>query len=505
MTETSATYARSYAGIEEFIRRWESSGAAERANYQLFFSELCDQLHVHRPEPTRPDDQENAYVFERAVTFRHGDGSSSIGRIDLYKRGCFILEAKQGSDRPASDILVRETVGPRRKGTAVRGTRGWDDAMLAARGQAEQYARALPVEEGCPPFLVVVDVGHSIELYSEFSCTGKAYLPFPDPRSHRIGLQDLSREDVRERLRLVWTDPHQLDPARHSAKVTREVADRLARLAKSFERSGHKPEAVGNFLKRCLFTMFAEDINLIPKGSFTGLLESLKGEAEKFAPLAESLWQTMRDGGFSPVLRERLLRFNGGLFEEAEALPLSEPQLELLIEAGKADWKDVEPAIFGTLLERALDPRERHNLGAHYTPREYVERLVLPTVVEPLRADREAVLAAAVTLARQGKLKDSVAEVKAFHQKLCSVRVLDPACGSATFSTSPSSTSNAWRGKSSTPWRVLARPRRSSIWPAASSIRTNCWASRSTPGPPPSPTWSSGSATCNGTSAPGGM
>ena len=75
MTETSATYARSYAGIEEFIRRWESSGAAERANYQLFFSELCDQLQVPRPEPTRLDDQENAYVFERAVTFRHGDGS----------------------------------------------------------------------------------------------------------------------------------------------------------------------------------------------------------------------------------------------------------------------------------------------------------------------------------------------------------------------------------------------------------------------------------------------
>jgi hypothetical protein len=433
MTETSATYARSYAAIEDFIRRWENSGAAERANYQLFLSELCDQLQVPRPEPTRPDDRENAYVFERAVTFRHGDGSSSAGRIDLYKRACFVLEAKQGSDRPATDTLVRETSGPRRKGTAVRGTRGWDDAMLAARGQAEQYARALPVDEGWPPFLIVVDVGHSIELYSEFTCSGKAYLPFPDPRSFRIRLSDLAPEEIRERLRLVWTDPHQLDPAKHSAKVTREVAARLARLAKSFELSGHRPEAVGNFLKRCLFTMFAEDIGLIPNRSFTGLLESLKGEAEKFAPLAESLWATMRDGGFSPVLREKLLRFNGGLFEEAEALPLTEPQLELLIEAGKADWKDVEPSIFGTLLERALDPLERHHLGAHYTPREYVERLVLPTVVEPLRADWEAVLAAAVTLARQGKLKDAVAEVKAFHQKLCSVRVLDPACGSGNF------------------------------------------------------------------------
>jgi hypothetical protein len=50
----------------------------------------------------------------------------------------------------------------------------------------------------------------------------------------------------------------------------------------------------------------------------------------------------------------------------------------LLREAAKADWAEVEPAIFGTLLERALDPKEWHSLGAHYTPRRYVERLVVP-------------------------------------------------------------------------------------------------------------------------------
>jgi len=434
MSETQAAYTRNYATVEEFVARWEASGAAERANYQLFLSELCDQLQVPRPDPTKPDDKENGYVFERAVTFQHGDGTSSAGRIDLYKRSCFVLEAKQGSDKQGpADPLASEPFKPQRKGTAVRGTKGWDDAMLAARGQAEQYARALPQEEGWPPLLLVVDVGHSVEIYSEFSCTGKAYLPFPDPRSHRIRLQDLAKAEVRERLRLAWSNPHQLDPSKHSAKVTREVADKLARLAKSFEHSGHSPEKVGNFLKRCLFTMFAEDVNLIPRGSFTNLLKSLKGQADKYAPMAESLWQTMRDGGFSPVLREKLLRFNGGLFEDAEALPLTEPQLALLIEAGSADWKDVEPAIFGTLLERALDPRERHNLGAHYTPREYVERLVLPAVVEPLRADWEAVLAAAVTLAKQGRLDKAVTEVKAFHQQLCEVRVLDPACGSGNF------------------------------------------------------------------------
>jgi hypothetical protein len=426
------------SAVADFIRRWEASGAAERANYQLFLSELCDLLGVPRPEPTRPDDRENGYVFERNVCFRHGDGSSSIGRIDLYRRGHFVCEAKQGSDQPGerSPLAVREE-GARwpaaRRGTAVRGTRGWDLAMLRAKGQAEQYARALPVEEGWPPFLVVVDVGHAIELYSDFSCAGKAYLPFPDPRSHRILLSDLDDDGIRQRLRLVWSDPHTLDPARQSARVTRQVADRLAILAKSLERGGHSAEEVGNFLKRCLFTMFAEDIGLIPLKGFTELLESLRGQADAFAPMAESLWATMKDGGFSPVLRQKLLRFNGGLFEEARALPIGEEQLELLIDAGRADWREVEPAIFGTLLERALAPEERHHLGAHYTPREYVERLVLPTVVEPLRADWEVALAAAVTLERQGDGEGAMETVRGFHRRLCQVRILDPACGSGNF------------------------------------------------------------------------
>jgi hypothetical protein len=421
------------AAVADFLRRWEASGAAERANYQLFLSELCDVLGVPRPEPARPDDRENDYVFERAVTFRHGNGLTSNGRIDLYKRGCFVLEAKQGSDKEQTLELFSELFTVTRKGTAVRGTRGWDVAMLKAKGQAEQYARALTVEEGWPPFLIVVDVGHAIELFSEFSCTGKAYLPFPDPRSHRILLADLENVEVRERLRAAWTAPHSLDPSKRSAKVTRDVADKLARLAKSLEQAGHKPEQVGNFLKRCLFTMFAEDVGLIPNRSFTSLLESMQGKPEKFSPLVQSLWETMRVGGFSPVLREKLLRFNGGLFEHPEALSIGEEQLALLIMASKADWRDVEPAIFGTLLERALNPTERHNLGAHYTPRAYVERLVLPAVVEPLRAEWESVLAAAVTLDGQGDKPGAVALVKEFHHKLCNLRILDPACGSGNF------------------------------------------------------------------------
>ena len=62
--------------------------------------------------------------------------------------------------------------------------------------------------------------------------------PFPDPRSHRIRLDDLRDEEIRERLRKVWADPLSLDPSRKSAKVTREIAGWLAELAGQLEKQG---------------------------------------------------------------------------------------------------------------------------------------------------------------------------------------------------------------------------------------------------------------------------
>jgi hypothetical protein len=266
-------------GAAAFVERWQDSGAGERANYQLFLSELCALLGVDPPHPSVPDDARNTYVFEKAVTFRHADGSTSAGRIDLYKRGCFVCETKQGSQSKREDApaLLTDTA-PRRRGHGERGTKGWDAAMIAARGQAESYVRALPDDN--PPFLLVVDVGYSVELYADFYRLGKVYTPFPDALSHRTHLADLARPEVLARLRAVWADPLSLDPSRIAAKVTRDIADLLANLAKSLEAAGHAPEAVAHFLMRCLFTLFAEDVKLIKDDAFTNLLKSLKGQAK---------------------------------------------------------------------------------------------------------------------------------------------------------------------------------------------------------------------------------
>ncbi|MBK7919333.1 MAG: class I SAM-dependent DNA methyltransferase, partial [Chloroflexi bacterium] len=425
----------SEADIQAFIDRWQASGAAERANYQLFLAELCDLIAVEHPHPKKPQEPENTYVFEKAVPSPHG----TTNFIDLYKRGCFVLEAKQGSDqaddKPAFSAAALQQKKAAKKGTAVRGTAGWDTAMEKARQQAQSYARNLPqveIENGRPPFILVVDVGNSIHIYSEFTRTGGNYVPFPDPNSYRLTLDDLHDANVRSLLHTIWTEPMALDPSRRSARVTRGDC-RPPGAAGPVVGGQYEPELVAQFLMRCLFTMFAEDVALLPNRSFMQLLADIRQDPVSFKPMLEHLWKTMNTGGFSVILRQQLPQFNGGLFADHTALPLDADQVQLLVEAAQADWRDVEPAIFGTLLERALDPVERHKLGAHYTPRAYVERLVQPTVIEPLRAEWESVQAAAALYADAGQADKAIAEVKAFHLKLATLRVLDPACGSGNF------------------------------------------------------------------------
>lgn len=400
-----------------FLERWLDSAGAERANKDSFLIDLCDALELPRPEPKRNDPALDLYCFERSVP-KLGPDKTSSGSIDLYREGAFVLEAKQGGDG-------------RRFGTAKRNTPAWNMAMQDAYGQALGYARALPKR---PPFLVVCDLGHCFDLYASFDGSGD-YRPFPDAIRSRLWLKDLPQH--RELLRGIWLDPLALDPARLSAKVTTEIAIHLGELAERLQRAGHDQELAAGFLIRCLFTMFVEDVGLLPDRVFTkGLAERWLPHPEQFPSQVTTLWRAMNDG--SPFGFEgKILCFNGGLFAEPVALPLDKEALAILLEASQADWSAVEPSIFGTLIEQALEATgERQSLGAHYTPRAYVERLVKPTLEEPLRADWDAVKTKVAELVERGTKKaltQAESAVLDFHRRLAATRVLDPACGTGNF------------------------------------------------------------------------
>ena len=259
------------AAIDDFICRWEKSGGAEMANFQLFAKELCTLLGLPEPDPAQERVESNDYVFERRVDYKFDDGTTARRRIDLYKRDCFVMEAKQSGKRveakkadPNQLDLIPEDAMQVKAGTATRGTGRWDKVMRAAKRQAEDYARALPKEHGWPPFILVVDVGHVIEVYADFSGQGKNYAQFPDRDGYSIPLEGLRDQAIRDRLRAIWWDPHALDPTKRSAEVTRDIAERLARIGRSLEGK-HDPKEVAEFLMRCLFTMFAEDVGLLPE------------------------------------------------------------------------------------------------------------------------------------------------------------------------------------------------------------------------------------------------
>ena len=196
----------------DFLTRWHASGGAERANYGLFLHDLTTLLGVAPPDTVTDDPAADAYVLEKLVQFDDGAGRKFIGRIDLYKRGCFVLETKQGTSTPdeqqAADRADADALGHgptatarRRKGHALRGTPKWEHMMTQAYNQALGYVRALPATEPHPPFVVVIDVGFCLDLYANFSGVPDAYVPFPDPRRARLRLDQLTDDPTRELLR----------------------------------------------------------------------------------------------------------------------------------------------------------------------------------------------------------------------------------------------------------------------------------------------------------------
>lgn len=131
-------------------------------------------------------------------------------------------------------------------------------------------------------------------------------------------MDDLLLPEVQARLKGIWTEPLALDPAKRSAEVTRDIAGRLSIIAKRLE-GRHDPRDVAEFLMRCLFTMFAEDVGLLPGAGFADLLKDLSNRPETFPVALETLWKTMDEGGYEPRMMATLRRFNGSLFKSRRA------------------------------------------------------------------------------------------------------------------------------------------------------------------------------------------
>ena len=151
----------------------------------------------------------------------------------------------------------------------------------------------------------------------------------------------------------------------------------------------------------------------------------------EFAEVIRDLFERMADGGrFGAV---EIPHFNGNLFDHTEAVELSTVSLQRLVEAAGKNWQDIEPSIFGTLFERALDASKRSQLGAHYTSAADIMLVVEPVVIAPLRREWETARREVDNLISEEDRDGAEVRLERFRQRLFEVTVLDPACGSGNF------------------------------------------------------------------------
>ncbi|MCK5912171.1 MAG: class I SAM-dependent DNA methyltransferase, partial [Caulobacter sp.] len=236
---------------------------------------------------------------------------------------------------------------------------------------------------------------------------------------------------------------------------------------------------VAHFLNRIVFCMFAEDAKLLPEGLFTRLTKSMQMRPPaEAAPQFDALFAMMRGGGMFGA--DIVHWFNGGLFDDKPALPLERADIKLIHDtAAEHDWSDLDPSVFGNMFEEALKAtRERAALGAHYTDREKILKIIDPVITWPLmaewetalaeiraaldaraaaEAERKAVQEAAAEAMRADPVKAKAGEaarrktltaiakradaalgqakdrLETFLARLAAFRVLDPACGSGNF------------------------------------------------------------------------
>lgn len=371
---------------QQFIAKWRAAELKERAAAQEHFLDLCRL--VGHPTPAEADPSGDSFCFERGAT-KTGGGN---GWADVWKRGCFGWEYKgKGKD------------------------------LNAAFAQLQRYAIALEN----PPLLVVSDLA-TIIIHTNFTNTVQDI--------QTIAIEDLERPEVLQKLRWLFSDPERFRPGVTRQMVTEKAARAFAGIAQRLRDAGHDGHRVAHFLNRLVFCMFAEDIGILPGQLFTRLVESVQQRPEKLADKLRQLFGAMKAGGDFGV--DEVPWFNGGLYDDDDALPLDAETVKQLLVCCKLDWSDIEPAIFGTLFERGLDPSKRSQLGAHYTDRDSIMRIVRPVVTEPL--EREWAVVKTDIVSAQGKgtpagRKRSTELYGAFLARLRATRVLDPACGSGNF------------------------------------------------------------------------
>ena len=362
---------------QEFTAKWLNTRLSESQGAQSFFDDICTL--VEHPKVADYADPE-VFTFEKRA---------GAGKADAYLENHFGWEFK-----------------------------GDDSDLDAALNQLLRYQVHLKT----PPLLIVSSF-RTIRIQTNF--------PGMETVRHEIPVAALDQQENLNKLRWAFHSPAEFRPVRTLDAATKETADLFYAIVQDMEQHAADPEVLARYLNQIMFCLYAEDAGLLPEGLFTRIVREYNRDPATFDQAVRGLFRQMAHGGLFGA--DRISYFNGDLFNEVETVEFTGAALLRLYDAAEKDWRNIEPSIFGTLFERALDASKRSQLGAHYTGASDIELVVEPVVMEPLRREWEAAEGEANRLISNGNEAAARARLEAFRQRLASVTVLDPACGSGNF------------------------------------------------------------------------
>ena len=362
---------------QEFIAKWHNVQFGEKQASQEMFLDIC--ALVGHPTPVAYGNSD-VFTFEKSVPG---------GFADAY------LEEHFGWEFKGSDAQLPEAIN-----------------------QLLRYQVYLKT----PPLLIVSSFD-TIHIRTNF--------PGMETILHVIPVAALDQTDNLAKLRNAFSAPGEFRPNRTVEEVTQETANLFRDIVADMEQHNEDPERLARYLNQIVFCLYAEDAGLLPDGLFSEIVRRQFRRPDLFNQAVDNLFAQMSGGGLFGS--DEIPHFNGDLFHSADTVELSTTALQRLGEATQKNWRNIEPSIFGTLFERALDASKRSQLGAHYTGADDIMLVIDPVVMEPLRREWDATRHEVGELQADGDDAAARTRLVAFQQRLAGVTVLDPACGSGNF------------------------------------------------------------------------
>jgi hypothetical protein len=376
--------------VAAFVNDWKNKApsAREEADAQSFQIEFFSIFGVDRKKVAIFEDKVRLYK-DRQQGLIGNTAVGPSGYIDLLWKGHILIEMKS----PGKDLEK-------------------------AYEQAKTYALALDKKD-FPKAILICD-------FVNFHY----YNLLEDGKQYRFQLTELL-----EHIELFGdlAGYKEIDPFKHWDPVNIEAAVKMGELHNRLKEIGYSGHQLELYLVRLMFCLFADDTGIFePPNLFNMyIMERTSEDGSDLALHIQKIFETLNKSKDKRLktIDEQLNLFpwvNGQLFEEQlETADFDRPMRTTLIECCALDWSKISPAIFGAMFQSVMNDEERHDIGAHYTSEENILKLIRPLFLDNLREEFENIKKLSPALRKERLLK--------FHDKLASLKFLDPACGCGNF------------------------------------------------------------------------